>query len=142
MASTKTTTARLTHKVRYVKPESIHPYSYIVGSSDNLAMVKKQVERNNIFTVFETEHGLLMLENNADVKVKDGEIYEAGAGAYIVHFFEDVVAIRATENADIEAVFNDVLVTVRKNDTLESVLTKYDENRESIRSGHTKSYKG
>lgn len=125
------------HRVIKKRGNEVRSYDYLVDTYDNLTMVTAILPNDDKYTTaYKTSHGKLVLENDAIVKVKDGEIYTAYSGVAIWNFIRGILAVvQEVNGAAIQAVFNDVEFTVYKEDTQADLENRYEERRELIRTG-------
>jgi hypothetical protein len=129
------------HRVIRRYGNEILSYQYLVDIYENLTMVTGVIDRGKEQSTYKTSHGTLTLKNSELVRVKDGEIYEAPSGSYIINFMKGLLQTIATSKENqIAAQFNSVVFSVTKDDTVDTLCEKYDENREKIRAGLVKPY--
>lgn len=129
------------HKVKLAKPENVTPFSYIVGEYENLTCIKAVLRVTDDYTIFETEHGKLVVETDKAMKVKDGDIYSGRSGSSISEFFNDLIALRSNMDENLECVANGVILTIRAEDDLNSVIADFEMLKDAIASGEYEEYK-
>lgn len=133
---------RKVHRIAKKRGNEVRSYDYLVDTYDNLTMVTGILPNDDKKTTsYKTSHGKLILDNDAIVKVKDGEIYTAYAGVAIWNFIRGLlVVVQDVKGISIQAVFNDVEFKVYKDDTEADIENRYEERRELIRTGVIQPY--
>lgn len=129
------------HRVKLVKGDKIALFSYIVDIYNNLTFVTGKLKESSDYTIYQTSHGKLVIDNGDDVRVKDGEIYRPSAGLRIDHLMNALLKFRMEDDdPNMTAEFNSVEFSIYKSDTLDSLYERYDTNLANIRAKTTKSY--
>lgn len=129
------------HRVKHCFGNEVKDYDYLVDIYGHLTMVTGVFTRGATESAYKTGHGKLILSNTEKVRVKDGEIYEAPAGVYVVNFMKGLVQTLAkTGEKSAQAVFGAVEFTVTSDDTVEDLCDKWDSAREKVRAGILTTY--
>lgn len=136
-----TSEVRKVPRIKICKGDAVRSYDYIVDIYDNLCMVTGIIDRNHFESNYQTGFGVLVLEHEADVRIKDGDIYEPFAGCHIANFLEGLVQVRKTTKEQMNAVFNSAMFSVFENDTADDLYARWNENMQQIRAGLRESYK-